>query len=161
MVGNETVVGYDFAVDNIAPVADLDPPNLRDSQLDRVLRCSHEFDPLGNNSFDGDMPNDRKMVPQVFDLRARIEDDGNRAAGLKLTPISLVDPHETSVYILDDETQPLIVDTDGDGSCDAINPLLIPTTQPPTQNNQVLKVRLGRRAARRRRRLHARSDARR
>jgi hypothetical protein len=143
LVGNETVVAYDFAVDNIAPIADLDPPNLRDTQLDRVLRCSHEFDPLSNNSFYGDMPNDLKMVPQVFDLRARIEDDGNRALGLKLTPISLVDPLETSVFIMTATGQPLIVDTDGNGSCDSINPLLIPTTQPPVQNDQVLKVRLG------------------
>ena len=35
-----------------------------------------------------------------------------------------------------------MVDTDGDGNCDAINPKLIPTTQPPTMNNQVLKIRL-------------------
>ena len=44
--------------------------------------------------------------------------------------------------MLDDENQALIVDTDGDGWCDPINPLLIPTTEPPTQNDQVLKVRL-------------------
>lgn len=141
-VGNETVVAYEFAVDNIAPIADLDPPNLRDSQLDRVLRCSHEFNPLGNDSYSGDMPNDLKKVPQVFDLRARIQDDGNRATGLKLRPLSKVDPNETSVYIMNDNEQPLIVDTDGNGTCDSINPLLIPTTEPPTQNNQVLKVRL-------------------
>jgi hypothetical protein len=143
-VGNETVVGYAFAVDNIAPIADLDPPNLRDTKLDRVLRCSHEFDPLANNSHIGDMPNDLEMVPQVFDLRARIQDDGNHATGLKLTPISLVDPNNTSVFIMNDRgpNQPLIVDTDGNGSCDSINPLLIPTTEPPTENNQVLKVRL-------------------
>jgi hypothetical protein len=141
-IGNETVVGYDFAVDNIAPIADLDPPHLRDSALDRVLRCSHEFDPLGNNNFAGDMPNDLKMAPQVFDLRARIQDDGNRAVGLKLTPLSLVDPLETSVYVMTNTGMPLIVDTDGNGSCDSINPLLIPTTEPPVQNDQVLKVRL-------------------
>ncbi len=142
-VGNETVVGYSFSVDNIAPIADLDPPNLRDTKLDRVLRCSHEFNPLGNDSHYGDMPNDGRMVPQVFDLRARIQDDGNRAAGLKLAPISLVDPDATSIYVLDDEAQALVVDTDGDGTCDGINPLLVPTTQPPTENNQVLKIRLG------------------
>jgi hypothetical protein len=142
LVGNETVIGYDFAVDNIAPVADLDPPNLRDTDQDRVLRCSHEFDPLGVDNFAGDMPNDLKMAPQVFDLRARIQDDGNRATGLKLTPHSLVDPRETSVFIMSNKGQPLIVDTDGNGSCDSINPLLVPTTQPPTQNDQVLKVRL-------------------
>ena len=143
LVGNETVIGYDFAVDNIAPVADLDPPSIRDTDQDRVLRCSHEFDPLGNDNFAGDMPNDLKMAPQVFDLRARIQDDGNRASGLKVTPLSLVDPRETSVFIMSNKGQPLIVDTDGNGSCDSINPLLIPTTQPPTENNQVLKVRLG------------------
>ena len=33
------------------------------------------------NRFDGDMPNDTTVVPQVFDLRARIQDDGNAPAG--------------------------------------------------------------------------------
>ncbi|HEX9288375.1 MAG TPA: hypothetical protein VF904_02530, partial [Anaeromyxobacteraceae bacterium] len=47
-------------------------------------------------------------------------------------PNAGIDPEKTSVYILDDATQPLIVDTDGDGFCDHINPHLIPTTQPPT-----------------------------
>jgi hypothetical protein len=141
-LGNESVVGYDFTVDNIAPVADLDPPNLRSYLLLDRVRCSYEFDPLSNNSLPGDMPNDKNQVPQVFDLRARIEDDGNHAPGLKQTPISLVDPDKTAVYVLDDETQALIVDTDGDGWCDSINPLLTPTTEPPTNNNQVLKIRL-------------------
>jgi hypothetical protein len=92
----------------------------------------------------GDMPNDDEVVPQVFDLRARIEDDGNSAAvGLKgRATVAGIDPEATSVYILDDVSQPLIVDTDGDGWCDHINPHLVPTTRPPTQNNQVLKVRL-------------------
>jgi hypothetical protein len=141
-LGNERAVGYDFTVDNIAPVADLDPPKLRSYELVDAVRCSHEFDPLSNNSVAGDMPNDRNVAPQVFDLRARIEDDGNHARGLKVVPVSLVDPNKTAVYVLDDETKPLIVDTDNDGWCDAINPLLIPTTAPPTSNDQVLKIRL-------------------
>lgn len=150
-LNNERVVSYNFTVDNIAPVADLDPPNLRSFRIEEMNVCSWEFDPLSratlvNGSFRdallGDMPNDRNRVPQVFDLRARIEDDGNHATGLKLTPISLVDPDKTAVYVLDDETQALIVDTDGDGWCDSINPLLVPTTEPPVNNNQVLKVRL-------------------
>jgi len=142
-LGNERVVSYDFAVDNVAPVADLDPPKLRSFAIDQAgYRCSYEFDPLGVDIFRGDMPNDATMVPQVFDLRARVEDDGNHAHGLKLTPLSLVDPLKTSVYVLDDTDQALIVDTDGDGWCDAINPLLVPTTEPPVTNDQVLKVRL-------------------
>lgn len=142
LLGNETVLGYGFAVDNVAPIADLDPPDIRDSKLDSVLRCSWTFDPLDPDHNVGDMPNDAKVVPQVFDLRARVEDDSNRALGLKLGPISGVDPGATSVYILDDQTQALVVDTDGNGTCDSINPLLTPTTQPPTMNNQVLKIRL-------------------
>jgi hypothetical protein len=141
-LGNERAVGYDFAVDNIAPVADLDPPKLRSFRLEEMPVCSWEFDPLSNNSRPGDMPNDLNRAPQVFDLRARIEDDGNHAVGLKVMPISLVDPDKTSVYVLDDENQALIVDTDGDGWCDSINPLLVPTTEPPVTNNQVLKIRL-------------------
>jgi hypothetical protein len=157
-LNNERVVAYNFTVDNIAPVADLDPPNLRSFRVEETYVCSWEFDPLSRATWTGttyrdavypiatpaigDMPNDGTRVAQVFDLRARIEDDGNHAVGLKLTPISLVDPDKTAVYVLDDESQALIVDTDGDGWCDAINPLLVPTTEPPAANNQVLKIRL-------------------
>jgi hypothetical protein len=142
-LGNQTVLGYDFSVDNIAPVADLDPPPLRDVRLGaNGYECSFAFDPLSVNRDVGDMPNDGCLVPQVFDLRARIEDDGNRASGLKVVPIAGIDPNNTSVYVLHDIGQPLVVDSDGDGSCDEINPLLVPTTDPPTTADQVLKIRL-------------------
>jgi len=142
-LGNQTVLGYDFAVDNVAPVADFDPPELRDRRSGPAgIECSFAFDPLSLNQYVGDMPNDGCMVPQVFDLRARIEDDGNRASGLKIVPIAGIDPDNTSVYILADNGKPLVVDSNGDGSCDEINPLLVPTTDPPTTTDQVLKVRL-------------------
>jgi hypothetical protein len=155
-LGNETVLTYDFGVDNVPPVADLTPPNLRDSKVDGVLLCSHPFNPLRlynglsdtlsvpgfPTGFSGDAPNDLCRVPQAFDLRARVEDDGNRATGLKNPPISTVDPAATAAYILDDSTQPLVVDSDGDGYCDHINPHLVPTTQPVMSSREVLKVRL-------------------
>ena len=142
-VGNETSVGYDFSVDNIPPLADLDPPKMRQMQLAAFgYECSALFDPLSVNRDVGDMPNDGCMVPQMFDLRARIEDQGNHAPGLKVTPIAGIDPDNTSIYILTDNTQPLVVDTDGDGYCDSINPLLAPTTGPLTQAEEVLKIRL-------------------
>jgi hypothetical protein len=147
-VGNETSVGYDFSVDNMPPLADLDPPKMRQMKLVSFgYECSYLFDPLSLNVDLGDMPNDGCMVPQVFDLRARIEDQGNDAPGLKVTPVAGIDPDSTSVYILpepDDPTQqlPLVVDTDGDGYCDTINPLLAPTSGPLTQSAQVLKIRL-------------------
>ena len=142
-VGNQTAVGYEFSVDNIAPVADLDPPQMRGMRLGPTnYECSLLFDPLSVNQDVGDMPNDGCMVPQIFDLRARIEDDGNHANGLKVVPIATVDPDNTSVYILDDTSQPLVVDSNGDGNCDHITPLLVPTIDPPTTSNQVLKIRL-------------------
>ncbi|HVV49828.1 MAG TPA: hypothetical protein VHO06_09230 [Polyangia bacterium] len=146
-VGNESSLGYAFSVDNVAPIADLDPPQMRQMRLGtNGYECSFAFDPLGVDQFVGDMPNDRCAVPQVFDLRARIEDDGNHATGLKVVPIAGIDPDATSVYVLDvpdaSSNQPLVVDSDGDGNCDAINPLLVPTVGPLTQSDQVLKVRL-------------------
>jgi hypothetical protein len=141
--GNESSLAYDFSLDNIAPLSDLVPPELRQMKLGmNGYQCSFLFDPLSVNQDIGDMPNDGCMVPQVFDLRARIEDQGNEPNGLKLVPISGIDPDNTAVYILTDNTQPLIVDSDGNGTCDTINPLLSPTTGPLTQSDQILKIRL-------------------
>jgi hypothetical protein len=142
-VGNETSLGYELSVDNMPPLADLDPPKMRQMRLASLgYECSALFDPLSVNRYVGDMPNDGCMVPQLFDLRARIEDQGNDAPGLKVTPIAGIDPSNTAVYVLTDNTQPLVVDTNGDGYCDTINPQLAPTVGPLTQADQVLKIRL-------------------
>ena len=64
------------------------------------------------------------------------------AKGEKQEPIAGIDPDVTAAYILaDDLSQPLVVDTDGDGNCDVIDPKLVPTTTPLTGPKQVLKVR--------------------
>jgi hypothetical protein len=146
-LGNETTVSYEIAIDNLPPVADLQPPPIRVSKLNEGLRCSTLFDPLDFKTFPGDMPNDLCQVPQMFDLRARIQDGGNHALFIKQVPISAVDPDATAVYILDTVAvsgvpQPLVVDTDDDGYCDAVNPKLEPTTAPLTGPRQVLKVRM-------------------
>jgi hypothetical protein len=143
-LGNEATLAYEIALDNIPPVADLVPPPIRVSKLDDGLRCSFAFDPLGgDNNYSGDSPDDGCRVPQLFDLRARIEDSGNYGTGIKQIPIAGVDPEVTAVYILAETAQPLVVDQDGDGFCDVINPKLIPTTSPLTgAPRQVLKVRL-------------------
>jgi hypothetical protein len=143
--GNESALAYDIAVDNQGPVVDLAPPPIRVIKYDQTqkkLVCSFAFDPLGDYQGIGDMPRDLCGVPQVFDLRARIEDDGNYGLGLKFSPISLVDPATPAFYVLADTSQPLVVDVDGDGICDAINPKLIPTTKGPSQSNEVLTIRL-------------------
>jgi hypothetical protein len=147
LLGNDRTVGYEIALDNIPPIADLAPPPIRDSKLDTGLRCSHSFDPLDHNTTPGDAPDDLCQIPQMFDLRARIQDDGNAGFFTKQIPVSLVDPDATAVYVLDAPTvagqaQPLVVDTDGDEYCDAVNPKLEPTTLPLTGPRQVLKLRM-------------------
>jgi len=82
-------------------------------------------------------------VGQVFQLRARAEDDVNGAKFLQVAPLATIDATRIDAYLLNDTTQPLTVDTDGDGVCDLINPKLVPTTSPPTNSRQVLKLRLG------------------
>lgn len=150
LLGNETNVAYTFAVDNQPPVADLDPPKIRVSKISEgAIRCSHDFDPLDHDIVPGDAPNDLCQVPQMFDLRARVQDFGNGiwAEGTKADPIAAVDPERTAVYILDNttingEAQPLVVDTDGDGFCDDVNPRLETTTTPLTTPRQALKIRM-------------------
>jgi hypothetical protein len=146
-LGNETTVSYEVAVDNFPPIADLSPPRIRVSKRDEGFRCSIEFDPLDFKEYDGDAPNDLCQVPQLFDLRGRIQDEGNTASGIKQIPVSPIDEDQTAAYILDTVSimgvpQPLVVDTDGDGYCDNVNPKLQPTTEPLTGPKQVLKVRM-------------------
>ena len=87
-VGNESSLGYNFFVDNIPPLADLDPPQMRQIRVGTDgPECSFLFDPLSVNRDLGDMPNDGCMVPQVFDLRARIDDHGNEPNGIKVVPV--------------------------------------------------------------------------
>src|SRR5205814_8513429 len=69
--GNESSLGYEFAVDNIPPLSDLSPPKMRQMRLTSLgYECSALFDPLGLQQEIGDMPKDGYVVPQVFDLRA-------------------------------------------------------------------------------------------
>jgi hypothetical protein len=143
-LGNETTVSYEIALDNLPPIADLVPPPVRSSRIAMGnIECSFAYSPLSRKEYSGDAPDDGCRVPQMFDLRARIEDTGNIAAGIKQVPIAGVDPNATAAYILADTSQPLVVDIDGDGNCDAINPKLVPTTMPLSgAPREVLKVRL-------------------
>jgi hypothetical protein len=88
------------------------------------------------------MPDDGCAVSQVFQVRARAEDDVNGARGLQVAPLATIDASRIDVFILNDTAQPLTVDSDGDGVCDVINPRLLPTTSPPTSSREVLKMRL-------------------
>src|SRR5262249_47537883 len=136
-LGNHaTSGGIVFTLDNVPPTGDLDPPPMTIVKYNPIVLpdfrdcdpvdciCSRGFDPVG-----GDAPNDLGVVNQVFDLRAEIEDDGNVGVGSDRNIIAGV--QSATLYFLDDPSAPLVVDTDGDGQCDAINPNVIPIAGTP------------------------------
>jgi hypothetical protein len=136
-LGNESSIGYLVSLDNTPPLADLDPPAdfrvLKKSS--GVITCSWPMDPVGPDAVD-----DGAVVNQVFDIRARIEDQGNSLLGgsTDFVPIATVDANSAFLFALDDTTKPLVVDTDMDGVCDAVNPLLVPTTTPMSSSDALL-----------------------
>jgi hypothetical protein len=137
LLGNESSIGYTVALDNTPPLADLDPSSHFRVRVKTagIWSCSWEFDPLGSDAVD-----DGEKTAQIFDVRARVEDRGNTpfSGGADIIPISLVDPGRVELLVLDDITQPLVVDSDGDGLCDKINPLLVPTTTPMSSKDALL-----------------------
>jgi len=137
ILGNESSVGYALSLDNTPPVVDLDPPaDFRAyKKAETGLVCSWPFDPVGPDAVD-----DGDVVPQLFDIRARIEDNGNSPVSgpADFIPISGINPSRVQLLILDDTSQSLVVDTNGNGDCDSVNPNLVPTTVPMSSRDALL-----------------------
>jgi hypothetical protein len=118
-------------------LVDIDPPNFREARCAEDLpcppeggpvECSDTFDPVGSDAVD-----DGETVGQLFELRARVEDQGNGPLALTsdvLIPHAGVDPDRVDVFLLDAQVLPLLVDIDNDGVCDDINPAIAPTSFP-------------------------------
>lgn len=121
--------GYEVTLDNNPPIASLDPPDVRTQKVDGSAAsgfdCSQHFDPLGS-----DAPNDLDVVPQLVEFRARVEDLSNTGTVDTTLFIPRAGVKTVQLYVLDDTSQPLVVDTDGDGVCDDINPDIVPTSVP-------------------------------
>jgi hypothetical protein len=127
--GLQSEVGVQIVLDNEGPLASLDPPNVRLKRDNNGIECSRDFDPLG-----ADAPNDGEVVPQLFELRGRVADVSNTGTinSTLIVPKAGID--RVDLYVLDDTTKPLVVDSDGDGFCDDINPNLVPSITPMTAN---------------------------
>ena len=136
ILGNQSSVGYLVSLDNTPPILDLDPPD----RVRLILKdgtCSWPFDPVGPDAID-----DGSVVTQLFDIRARIEDEGNSplTGTADYIPIGGVDPATVKVLILDDTSLPLVVDTSDppDGICDDVNPDLVPSVAPQSSKDAQL-----------------------
>lgn len=137
-LGNEAHEDIVVGLDNGQPIVELDPP--KDfyivQKADQLYKCSQPLDPVGYWAAD-----DKEQVPQIQFLRARVEDQGNHALSAPWVPIATVDLPTVRMFVLDDTSQPLVVDTDGDGYCDDINPKVIPLGSTP-QKGQAVAVNL-------------------
>jgi hypothetical protein len=127
--------GIEIVVDNVPPILSLDPPTdffLGILAADNTMQCTQNFDPVG-----ADSANDLSIQQQVITLRARVEDNGNNAPGLNVVRVSKVNHSTVYLYAIPAANGPLAVDTDGDGTCDDVNPLLVPTTNVSASNQAV------------------------
>lgn len=125
-IGTQGQRGFAVTLDNAPPLVAFDPPNVRLIQTtDTGFACSEDFDPVG-----GDAPNDGEVVPQLVELRARSTDLPNTGTANTTLFIPYAGVQRVQMYVLDDTTRPLVVDTDGDGFCDNINPDIKPTATP-------------------------------
>jgi hypothetical protein len=137
-LGNESHQDIQVGLDNGQPIIELDPPRdyfmVQEKKTGSVteIQCSTPFDPVGYYA-----ANDGDRVPQIQELRVQIEDQGNHAKSAKWVPYATVDKSSVWLYVLDDTTKALVVDTDGDGYCDDINPKVIPLGSKPVKGEAV------------------------
>lgn len=132
-------LGFQIVLDNVAPLASLDPPNVRVITTQTTPgECSLDFDPVG-----GDAPDDGESVPQLIELRARITDVGNTGTLNSTLHIPNAGVASAVLYVFDDTTKPLVVDTNADGVCDAINPQIVPATMPMLANEAAVVALAG------------------
>ncbi len=134
-LGNEGHQDIQVGLDNGQPIVELDPPtsfyHVRKGKDDK-LECSKPFDPVGPEA-----ANDLEAVPQITMLRARVEDQGNHVLSAPWVPISLVNKSTVWLYVLDDTAKALVVDKDGDGFCDDVNPEVVPIGSKPLPGEAV------------------------
>jgi len=147
-LGNHAELGEEIILDNTPPRMTMDGSiQMRVSKDDMTkLECSQLFGPLGPTVVDPiDGPEvafEGAVMKQIMGLRARIEDGGNHAPGQRVDYISDID--ETTVTLFAVGSTPglpvLAVDTNGDGTCDDVNPTLVPTSGMVVMSNQALAL---------------------
>jgi hypothetical protein len=114
LAGNESREGASTVLylDNVPPIVDMDPGFVREySVRDEV--CSRAFDPVGES------PNDLDVVPAVTpEIRTLVWEQTNSASGAMQLVHSGVDASTVSVFLQPDPATALLIDTDGNGTCD-------------------------------------------
>jgi hypothetical protein len=131
--GAESHKEYVVVLDNESPLASMDTPNVRTVSVTDGIQCSVDFNPLG-----GDAPRDGQSVRGGSELRARVEDRSNAPNVASNVFVARAGVGSVDAFVLDDSTRPLVVDTNGDGVCDEINPEIVPATNPDAPNEALV-----------------------
>jgi hypothetical protein len=120
-VGNETTVPLILKLDNLPPLISLNPPLIREwRKSGEVYQCSALFDPVG------DAPNDSDQVTSYGYFRVLVEDKTNQPPfgpndPPPITYIAGLAEGKVELHMQRDVSLPIVVDTNNDGVCDAIN----------------------------------------
>lgn len=111
----KNVAAADYWLDTTIPTLDLNPRFVQDRTLSGSdYYCSDAFDPLG------DSPNDGEIVPETRNYRAMVWDETNTSTGQTVFHYAGIDIGTVELYAQADLTQPLLADSDGDGTCDKL-----------------------------------------
>ncbi|HKP59352.1 MAG TPA: hypothetical protein VJV78_21660 [Polyangiales bacterium] len=129
VVGNESMgVSHILNLDNLPPVVSLDPPNIREwKNVGDSTYCGEEFDPVGEDAI-----SDLDTAVDLSLYRVFVEDRTIFAPGANIAYYAGVNRTSVTLYAQPDTNIPLLYDTNGDGNCDEINFLDLPSGQRPT-----------------------------
>jgi hypothetical protein len=129
VVGNQTdpAASITLKLDNRPPLLSLDPPPMREfRKADPNIYCSELFDPVGDSA-----QNDKSIATVASYYRVFIEDQTNHAPGSMVDYHAGVDSSKVILYAQKDPSVPLLIDTNGDGTCDDIDYADLPEAKRP------------------------------
>lgn len=122
-VGNESTASHVLRLDNVPPLLSLDPPMIREYEAGSSI-CSEAFDPLGDATSDLDVRNASSLY------RVLIFERTNGSAGANFSYVAGVADSTVRLFAQGKDI-PLLIDTNSDGVCDAINSAALPQADRP------------------------------
>jgi hypothetical protein len=126
-VGNPYTIDLPLKLDNVPPLVSLDPPMIRefkDSGSNHI--CSDPFDPVGEDAM-----SDKGIALASSLYRVLVFERTNGSPGANYHFVAGVDGSSVILYVQNDTSVPLLIDTDNDAGhvCDEINTM--PATPAP------------------------------
>lgn len=112
-VGNERIATRSMRLDTVPPWIDLMPGNVVEVSAEPRF-CSAEFPPLGES------PRDGQVVGRLARFRALVWERGLAISGGREVFLAGVRDETVTFYSQSNAGEPLIIDENGDGTCDSI-----------------------------------------